>query len=204
MKRFFLLLAALLLFSARPASATLVASLNIRDLVRLSDAIIKIKITNKTSTHDDEESRRFVTYYTGTVLDCLKCSDSFQNRLQLTANTFTFKQIGQGEFGHNGQPVRIDYGVPEYKEGIYVLFLPAAHARTGLLAPVGLHQGSFRVLTQNGQESVPEFKNRAQRLRHHLQNNATDQNLSFQIDATQTTPTYKNFKTLIQAIKDTP
>ena len=204
MKRFLILLASFF-FIHGSTFATFVATLNLHDLTKLSDAIIKITITDKTSTLDESESHTFVTYYTVTVLDFLKCSPSFQNRLHLNQDEFTFKQIGQGDFVKNGRQVHVDYDVPEYKVGTtYVLFLPAAHPTTGLMAPIGLDQGSFRVLTQNGQESLPEFKARARRLNQNLPNTAQNQALSLQINHVQTEPTYQNFKSMIQAVKDTP
>lgn len=174
------------------AQATLVRSANIRELVQDSQYIVKATVTAKDTVLDTDESGHIVTYYTVTVSDWIKGQPTDDNQM-------VFKQIAQGEYTLNGERIRQNLFFPQYEVGkTYVLFLPEAHARTGLLAPVGLQQGVFDVILQNGQEVLPQLKNRTRLLETGL-DGKQNRFLKFQIRAAGDNSSYQNFKVMLEA-----
>ena len=175
-----------------PAQATLVRSMNIQEIVGDAQYIIKATVISRDTALDKEESGHIVTYYTVKVHEWLKGTPTDDNEL-------VFKQIAQGQFTLNGEQIRQQLFFPEYEVGkTYVLFLPEAHARTGMLAPVGLQQGVFDVITENGHDVIPQLKSRAGLLKTRL---STSKNkfLLFHINTVQNDDSYENFKTIIEA-----
>lgn len=174
------------------AQATLVRSANIRELVQDSQYIVKATVTAKDTVVDTDESGHIVTYYTVTVSDWIKGTPNDDNQM-------VFKQIAQGEYTLNGERIRQNLFFPQYEVGkTYVLFLPEAHSRTGLLAPVGLQQGVFDVILQNGQEVLPQLKNRTRLLETGL-SGKQNRFLKFQIRAAGDNSSYQGFKDMIEA-----
>lgn len=189
--RFSFLLAVFLLSFSGLVQATLVMPMNIEQIAGDAEYIIKITVTDKQTLLDTEESGKIATYYTGNVTDWLKGTPTKDNEL-------VFKQIGQGEYTVDGKAIRQQFFFPEYEVGkTYVLFLPQAHEKTGLLAPVGLQQGVFEIKTVNGQEVVPQFKERARTLQKGL-SVAKSKFLTTKIQGTATDNSYETFKTTIQ------
>ena len=189
--RFSFLLAVFLLSFSGFVRATLVMPMNIEQIAGDAECIIKFTVTDKRTLLDTEESGKIATYYTGHVTDWLKGTPTQDNEL-------VFKQIGQGEYTVDGKAIRQQFFFPEYEVGkTYVLFLPQAHEKTGLLAPVGLQQGVFEIKIVNGQEVVPQFKERARTLQKGL-SVAKSKFLTTKIQGATTDNSYETFKTTIQ------
>lgn len=185
-----------LFFTLNQAShATLVRSMNIRELVSDAQVIVKATVISKDTAFDEDESGMIVTYYTVKVEEWLKGSPSDDNEL-------VFKQVAQGQYTLGGHQIRQNLFFPEYEVGkTYVFFLPEAHARTGLLAPVGLQQGVFEVVKQNGRELVPQLKERARLLKTRL-TSKKNKFLMFHLNITADDQSYENLKTIIEASGD--
>lgn len=193
MKKFILSMGfACLLLGSFTARATLVRAMNIRELTSDASLIIKATVTAKDTALDAEESGHIVTYYTLKVKDWLKGTPTDDNEL-------VFKQIAEGEYTLNGQRIRQKLFFPQYEVGkTYVFFLPEAHERTGLLAPLGLQQGVFDVIRQNGRDILPQLKDRAKLLQKGL-DGKQNKFLRFQVNSVEQDPSYQNFKAILEA-----
>lgn len=180
-------------FTLSQANATLVRPVNLQELAQDSTQIVKVKVLAKDTVMDQEESGTIATYYTFQVLDWIKGTPTSDNELVI-------KQIGQGQFTLDGYQVRQQFYIPEYEVGkTYVLFLPEAHEKTGFLAPLGLQQGVFDVVEQNGKEIIPQLKARQKTLRSGIEKNTKNQFLLFQMQTIDEEPTYNNFKSMIES-----
>lgn len=187
-----LFLCALFFGLSLETQATLVRSMNVRELVSDAQLIVKGTVISKDTAFDEDESGMIVTYYTVKVEDWLKGPASDDNEL-------VFKQVAQGQYTLGGNQIRQNLFFPEYEVGkTYVFFLPEAHARTGLLAPVGLQQGVFEVIKKNGQELVPQLKERARLLKTRLVGKK-NKFLMFHLDSTADDQSYETLKTIIEA-----
>lgn len=194
MKRFFISMFALGCVVLLPAfsKATLVRSLNLRDLASQSQTIVKAQVVSK-QVDDDPESGMLVTYYTLKVLDSIKGATSAGDEL-------IFKQVAQGEHVSGNIVTKQNFYFPEYEKGkTYVFFLPAPHERTGLLAPVGLFQGVFDVIKSNGQEILPQLQARKNVLQRGL-TSKKNSNLVRLLQTAATSPTYTNFKNTLESL----
>lgn len=176
------------------AHATLVRSMNLQELVGDAEYIVKVKVLDKETQTDLEKSGMIVTFYTFQVQEYLKGTPAEDNQMVIT-------QVAQGKFASpSGKVFRQNLYFPEYEVGkTYLLFLPEAHERTGLLAPVGLQQGVFEIVTKNGQEQIPQLNARKRMLSRNLnQKNARAKFLSTQLNADSSDSSYTSFKSLIQ------
>jgi len=91
----------------------------------------------------DEQSGYIATFTEFQVLDLIKGE---------AGNTHTIKQIG-GSLKETNTIFRV-HGIPEFLTGNkYVVFLPKK-SKLGFSSPLGLHQGSYSVLTINGESIV--------------------------------------------------
>ena len=91
----------------------------------------------------DEQSGYIATFTEFKVIDLIKGN---------AADTHTIKQIG-GDLKDRNMALRI-HGVPRFQVGNnYVVFLPTK-SKLGFSSPLGLHQGSFSVLTINNEQVV--------------------------------------------------
>jgi hypothetical protein len=124
------------------ASATSMLPLSLEQLSTRASLIFYGKVINN-EVKKDEQSGRIATFTEFEIIDLIKGE---------TAATHTIKQIG-GHLKETGTVVHI-YGVPEFVTGKnYVVFLPEK-SKLGFSSPLGLHQGSFDVVTVNGQQIV--------------------------------------------------
>ena len=180
----FMLLAS---FSSQ-SQATLVESINLETLVSASDVIVKARAIDRTVEIEDD---MFVDYFTFEVLETLKGEPT-------SSSTLIFKQYGQGEYREGTKVYRQNIFAPSYQMGkTYLLFLPEASARTGMLLPVGNQQGVYQILQKNGQEIVPDLSSRRGALSRNLKNTqflSAHPSLSTNLKDNS----YKSFKTLIQ------
>jgi hypothetical protein len=188
-----LLAVAVVCLSPVSGFSTTVRSMNLSELVSDAQYVVKVKILSKDVVQDAEESGMIVSYYTLQVLEWLKGEPSGDGELVI-------KQVGQGKFTLDGYRIQQNYYFPDYEVGkTYVLFLPEAHPVTGLLAPVGLFQGVFDVVTENGVETVPQLRARERMLQERIPASAATKSLRARFLTVSGEPTYGNFKTLIQA-----
>ena len=96
----------------------------------------------------DTQSRQIATFTTFKVIDVIKGS---------AQETHTIKQIG-GKLEGSNTTLRI-HGVPKFVTGEkYVVFLPEKSS-LGFSSPLGLHQGSFSVITIDGEQVVRNGRN---------------------------------------------
>lgn len=193
-KYFFLVVFALVLIASVSSRATSVRSINLKELVNASEYVFKGTILSKNTV---EEQGLFATYYTASVLDCIKCPTTPEN------NRIVWKQIAEGEYTLNGERIRQNFRFPTYQVGdTSLFFLSEPHPKTGLTAPVGLYQGVFEVKTENGQETIPQLKNRLPQLSKGLKNSKQDKFLRFQLNAATDDQSYDHFRSLIEAARD--
>lgn len=195
MKKYFLLVIFSLILAASVSShATSVRSINLKELVNASEYVFKGTILSKDTV---EENGWFATCYTASVLDCIKCPTTPEN------NRIVWKQIAEGEYTLNGERIRQNFRFPTYQVGdTSLFFLSEPHPKTGLTAPVGLYQGVFEVKTENGQETIPQLKNRLPQLSKGLKNSKQDKFLRFQLNAATDDQSYDHFRSLIEAARD--
>lgn len=141
MKSLKLLLFTLFFFviSSPFAQALSVKALTLKQIVSLSDVVFKGTVLEIKVDDDSYESGHLVKYYTFQVQDCLKgdCGE-----------TITIKQLAKGRIG-----------LPDYKpHKTYLMFIPAATERTGLVAPVGIDQGVYLLKKSGGKWTIPSLR----------------------------------------------
>lgn len=141
----FILLIHFLLLST--ASASSVVSLNLQQLSSRASLIFYAEVTSN-KVKKDEQSGRIATFTEFKIIDLIKGK---------TGSTHIIKQIG-GRLASTGTTLRI-HGVPKFETGNkYVVFLPEK-SNIGFSSPLGLHQGSFTVTTDNGEQLVSNGRN---------------------------------------------
>ncbi len=179
---------------ASTANATLVKSLNIKQLTGLAHQIVRAKVVNKQIEADPYESGALVCYYTLAVEETLKAP------LAGPSDEIIIKQLADGTTTQNGLAVRQQYNFPQYEVGkTYVFFLPQAHSKTGLSAPIGLAQGVFEIVADRaGRETVPAFVARAGILKKGLTDDAQGKLLKAQVEKVANDARYEEFKKMIQ------
>ncbi|MCP5464223.1 MAG: hypothetical protein H7A33_04270 [Deltaproteobacteria bacterium] len=187
-KRFIFAIGLFLISSS--AQATTVKPVNLEQLVGRAETIFRGTLAESVAEYDTEESHSMVRYYTFTIEECIKgdCGESF-----------TFKQLADGTFvNEDGIAIRQRMFFPTYEVGkTYVLFLPMAHPKTGLMAPIALFQGVFPIKVVNGQETVPDLKARS----HFLKTGLSTSNAKFlqkSLGAVNEDHSYNTFKGLIK------
>lgn len=130
------------LFITLPASATSVLPITLEQLSTRASLIFYGKVISN-QVRRDGQSGQIATYTEFKVIDLIKGS---------TGETHTIKQLGG--FDENTNIKFHIHGVPQFKQNnLYVIFLPD-RSSLGFSSPLGLHQGSFSVTTENGQQVV--------------------------------------------------
>jgi hypothetical protein len=133
---------ALNLLSLPAVWATSMLPISLEQLSTRATLIFYGKVINN-EVKKDEQSGRIATFTEFEVIDLIKGK---------TGTTHSIKQIG-GHLQETGTIVRI-HGVPEYVVGkSYVVFLPET-SKSGFSSPLGLYQGSFDVVTVDGEQIV--------------------------------------------------
>lgn len=183
----------LLTFIDTNAQATLVKSLNIKQLSNLARYIVKATVIDQTTETDPYESGKIVDYYTVQVKEWIKGE-------MPGGDTLVFKQLADGVYDNNGVKVRQSLFFPKYEVGkTYLFFLPQAHHKTGLLAPIGLDQGVYVVQTdESGNETLPQLKSRARFLAKDLDKDNKTRFLSLGVSAAGSDNSYESFKRLVE------
>jgi hypothetical protein len=143
MKPYLIILSLALYFTSLPASwATSMLPISLEQLSTRATLIFYGKVISN-EIRKDEQSGRIATFTEFEVIDLIKGK---------TGSTHTIKQIG-GHLQETGTIVHI-HGVPKYVIGNdYVVFLPEK-SDLGFSSPLGLQQGSFDVVTVNGEQIV--------------------------------------------------
>ncbi len=130
---------AILIFTltlSHPVWAMSVKTLTLKQILGFSDKVFRGTVIDIKVEDDVYESGRLVKYFTLAVDECLKGT---------CGETVTFKQLANAPIG-----------LPTYNLGEnYLLFLPEATEKTGLLAPVGIQQGTYSIVEANGRLVVP-------------------------------------------------
>lgn len=196
------MLAFLFLFLVQiPAQATLVKSVNIKTLTRLAKFIVKAEVIRKDTMIDVHESGKLVTFYT---LKVKSDSDWIKGEPLSDDGVFVIKQLANGIFEVDGVAINQSIYFPVYEVGqTYLFFLPEAHGRTGLLAPIALFQGVFHVTKDvRGNEILPQLKSRMRLLRQGVTQSNKNKFLNMQLNNAQQNDTYESFKSLIKAAMD--
>ena len=129
------------------ASASSLVSLNLQQLSSRATLIFYAEVTGN-KVKKDEQSGHIATFTEFKIIDLIKGK---------TGSTHIIKQIG-GRLASTGTILRI-HGVPKFESGNkYVVFLPEK-SNIGFSSPLGLHQGSFTVSTDNGEQFVSNGSN---------------------------------------------
>lgn len=132
------------------ASATSILPLRLEQLSTRATLIFYGEVISN-QVKKDEQSGYIATFTEFKIIDLIKGN---------AGDTHTIKQIG-GRLDSANTTLRI-HGVPEFQAGKkYVVFLPEK-SKLGFCSPLGLHQGSFSVLTIDGEQVVSNGRNLAE------------------------------------------
>ncbi len=150
MKRYSIFFCLLInLLSTFSVSATSLLPLTLEQLSTRATLIFHGEVINN-EVKEDKQSGQIATFTTFRVIELIKGN---------SAGTHTIKQIG-GHLKESKMALRV-HGVPEFTTGYrYVVFLPEK-SRLGFSSPLGLHQGSFSVITVDDEETVTNGRNMA-------------------------------------------
>lgn len=148
MKTLFLIFGLLLsLLTLSNASATSVLPLSLEQLSTRANLIFHAEVISN-EVKRDAQSGQIATYTEFRIIDAIK---------GVTGATHTIKQIG-GHHEASKITMRV-HGVPKFLTGMtYVVFLPKKSS-LGFSSPLGLHQGSFSVLTIDDEQVVTNGHN---------------------------------------------
>jgi hypothetical protein len=138
------------LFTALPASATSMLPLTLEQLSTRADLIFYGKVISN-EVKKDAQSGHIATFTEFKIINLIKgTADS----------THTIKQVGG--FHKDSNTRLMIHGVPEFQIGKeYVVFLPKKSS-LGFCSPLGLHQGSFPVSTENDEKIINSGRHLAQ------------------------------------------
>lgn len=152
MKRIFISLClAISMFIALPATATSLLPLSLEQLSSRADLIFYGKVISN-EVKKDTQSGQIATFTEFKVIDLIKGT---------AGNTHRIKQIGG--FDKNSNTRLTIRGVPKFIVGEeYVVFLPKKSS-LGFSSPLGLHQGSFPVATENSEKVISNGRRLADR-----------------------------------------
>jgi len=127
----------LTLLTLSPASATSLLPISLQQLSTRASLIFYAEVISN-ETRKDAQSGRIATFTEFKIIDLIKGE---------TGRTHTIKQLG-GYDNTSHIRVRI-HSVPTFQPGKqYVVFLPEKSS-LGFSSPLGLHQGSFPVFTND-------------------------------------------------------
>jgi len=143
MKPYFIIFSLALNFLCLSSAwATSVLPIGLEQLSMRASLIFYGTVVNN-QVKKDEQSGYIATFTEFQVLDLIKGE---------AGNTHTIKQIG-GSLKETNITFRV-HGIPEFLTGNkYVVFLPKK-SKLGFSSPLGLHQGSYSILTINGEQIV--------------------------------------------------
>ena len=132
------------------ASATSLLPITLEQLSTRASLIFYAEVLNNT-VQKDEQSGQMVTLTEFKIIDSIKGKPS---------GTHTIKQLGGMD-----KKTNINFhihGIPKFQSNSrYVVFLPEA-STLGFSSPLGLYQGSFSVVTENGEQIVSNGRNLSQ------------------------------------------
>lgn len=129
------------------ASATSTLPITLEQLSTRASLIFYGKVVSN-QVRKDELSGRIATFTEFEIIDLIKGEAGTKH---------TIKQIG-GYLKESKTALRI-HGIPKFQTGNnYVVFLPKK-SKLGFSSPLGLHQGSFSVLTIKGEQLVSNGQN---------------------------------------------
>lgn len=132
------------------ASATSMLPITLEQLSTRASLIFYGKVISN-QVKKDAQSGRIATFTEFEVIDLIKGN---------AGSTHTIKQIGGYHKDSNTR--LLIHGVPIFLSGKeYVVFLPEKSS-LGFSSPLGLHQGSFSVLTENNEQIVSSGRNLAE------------------------------------------
>lgn len=141
------------LLSLPSASATSLLPVTLEQLSTRAALIFYGEVI-RNQVKKDEQSGHIATFTEFKINDLIKGN---------TGDTHTIKQIG-GYLKESNTALRI-HGVPVFQTGYqYIVFLPEK-SKLGFSSPIGLHQGSFSVITINGEQIVSNGSNLADQAR---------------------------------------
>lgn len=130
------------LLSSVPAIAASLLPINLQQLSQHAHLIFYAQVSSN-RVDKDKDSGHIATFTNFEVIETIKGT---------TSNQHSIKQLG-GLDQSNNINFRI-HGVPKFETGKrYVVFLPEK-SKLGFSSPLGLHQGSFSVVTENGEQIV--------------------------------------------------
>ncbi len=130
------------LLTALPAAATSLLPLSLEQLSTRADLIFYGRVISN-EVKNDTQSGQIATFTEFEIIDLIKGK---------AGNTHTIKQIGG--FDKNSNTRLMIRGVPKFISGEeYVVFLPKKSS-LGFCSPLGLHQGSFPVATENNEKII--------------------------------------------------
>jgi len=125
-----------------PVSATSLLPISLQQLSTRASVIIYAEVISN-ETKKDAQSGHIATFTEFKIIDLIKGD---------AGSTHTIKQLGGYDKTSNTR-VHI-HGVPAFQTGKqYVVFLPE-ESSLGFCSPLGLHQGSFPVFTNNLEKIV--------------------------------------------------
>jgi len=129
-------------FTTFSASATSMLPITLEQLSTRASLIFYGEVSSN-DVQKDVQSGQTVTFTEFKIIDLIKGN---------TTRTHTIKQLG-GLDKNTNINFRI-HGVPKFQRNSrYVVFLPEKSS-LGFSSPLGLHQGSFSVTTENGEQVV--------------------------------------------------
>ncbi len=137
-------------FTTLPATATSLLPISLEQLSTRADLIFYGKVISN-ETKKDPQSGHIATFTEFEVIDLIKGE---------TGNRHIIKQIGG--FDKNSNTRLMIRGVPKFiVTEEYVVFLPKKSS-LGFCSPLGLHQGSFNVLSENNEKIISNGRGLAQ------------------------------------------
>jgi len=147
-------------FAALPAAATSLLPLSLEQLATRADLIFYGKVISN-EVKKDAQSGQIATFTEFEVIDQIKGN---------AGSRHTIKQIGG--FDKNSNTRLMVRGVPKFIDGEeYVVFLPKKSS-LGFCSPLGLHQGSFPVMTENNEKLISNgrrLSGRPDTIKHNVQ-----------------------------------
>jgi hypothetical protein len=184
MKLYAIVLAFLFTLFFLPASwATSILPIGLEQLSTRATLIFYGEVISN-QVKQDNKSGHIATLTTFKIMDLIKGN---------TGEMHTIKQIG-GRLAETGTTLRV-HGVPKFETGKeYVVFLPEK-SRLGFSSPLGLHQGSFSVLTKNDQQVVTNGSNLT------LQDTQNSRNIQLPLAVTTDKPSYALLDDFINTVR---
>ena len=180
---FFLFSLALNLLVLPAASATSMLPITLQQLSTRAPLIFYGQVLSN-EVKRDEQSGHIATFTEFEIIDLIKGN---------TGDTHIIKQIGGH---HKDSDTRLlIHGVPEFQAGKkYVVFLPEKSS-LGFSSPLGLHQGSFSVITINNEQVVSSGSNLA------AQPQARDRNIQVPLAVRADKPTHSQLDDFINTVR---